>query len=268
MFVRVRPCSSVSWGVNHMIFSESITGTLLSAVHAHPHPLLFVTVSGAHLYGFPSADSDYDLRGAHVLPARAALALEPPPETTEIARTIDALELDFVTHDVRKFFIMLLKHNGLVLEHIYSPLILFARPEFDELKTIARRCITKNHTHHYLNFAALQWKLFCKSNKVKQLVYLYRVLLTGIHLMRTGEVEPNLQRLNDVFRLRHVSHLIACKMAGPEIAVLTDSDKAFHESEYCRLRIELMDATRSTHLPDEPSGADALNDLLLRLRLG
>ncbi|HUW35512.1 MAG TPA: nucleotidyltransferase domain-containing protein [Planctomycetota bacterium] len=251
-----------------MIFSEPIDKVLLHAVRSHPHPLLFVTISGAHLYGFPSADSDYDLRGAHVLPARAVLALEPPGETCEIARTQDGLELDFVTHDARKFFTMLLKHNGLVLEHIYSPLILFARPEFDELREIARGCITKHHTHHYLNFAALQWKLFCKSNKVKQLVYLYRVLLTGIHLMRTGEVEPNLQRLNEVFRLRHVNELIACKMAGPEISVLTDSEKAFHESEYCRLRIELMDATKLTDLPDEPSGYDALNDLLLRLRLG
>jgi predicted nucleotidyltransferase len=29
------------------------------------HPL-FVAVSGAHLYGFPSPDSDVDLRGAHL----------------------------------------------------------------------------------------------------------------------------------------------------------------------------------------------------------
>jgi hypothetical protein len=34
-----------------------------------PHTLLLATVSGAHLYGFPSRDSDIDLRGAHVLPA-------------------------------------------------------------------------------------------------------------------------------------------------------------------------------------------------------
>ena len=34
-----------------------------------PHPLAFATMSGAHLYGFPSADSDVDLRGVHVLPA-------------------------------------------------------------------------------------------------------------------------------------------------------------------------------------------------------
>ena len=31
-------------------------------VDAHPYPLVFATIGGAHLYGFPSADSDFDLR--------------------------------------------------------------------------------------------------------------------------------------------------------------------------------------------------------------
>ena len=37
--------------------------------------------------------------------------------------------------------------------------------------------------------------------RVKPLLYVYRVLLTGIHLMRTGEVEANLVTLNEEFRL-------------------------------------------------------------------
>jgi len=44
---------------------------LRAEVARHPYPLLFATVSGAHLYGFPSPDSDCDLRGAHVLPVPA-----------------------------------------------------------------------------------------------------------------------------------------------------------------------------------------------------
>ena len=39
---------------------------LQRVVDRHPHPLLFVTISGAHLYGFPSPDSDCDLRGVHL----------------------------------------------------------------------------------------------------------------------------------------------------------------------------------------------------------
>ena len=44
---------------------------------------LFVTVSGAHLYGFPSPDSDIDLRGCHLLPLREIVGLNSPQETIE-----------------------------------------------------------------------------------------------------------------------------------------------------------------------------------------
>ena len=51
---------------------------LQSQVDAHPYPLLFATISGAHLYGFPSADSDFDLRGVHLLPLEQVLGLDGP----------------------------------------------------------------------------------------------------------------------------------------------------------------------------------------------
>jgi len=85
----------------------------------HPYPRLFATVSGAHLYGFPSPDSDYDLRGAHLLPASEAVGLLPKRETVEVGGLHDGVEMDLVTHDVHKFFTMLLKRNGYVLEQLY-----------------------------------------------------------------------------------------------------------------------------------------------------
>ena len=48
-----------------------------------PHPLIFATVSGAHLYGFPSADSDWDLRGVHLLPIDQVVGLQTGDETIE-----------------------------------------------------------------------------------------------------------------------------------------------------------------------------------------
>src|ERR1035438_9532002 len=98
-------------------------------VAAQPYPLLFATISGAHLYGFPSPDSDYDLRGAHVLPAEEAVGLLPKRETIETGGLRNGVEMDLVTHDVLKFFTMLLKRNGYVLEQLYSPLIVATRSE-------------------------------------------------------------------------------------------------------------------------------------------
>src|SRR5580692_3738672 len=126
----------------------------------HPCPLLFATVSGAHLYGFPSPDSDYDMRGVHVLPARESLGLKPKRETIEVAGMRGGVELDLVTHDVLKFFSMLLRRNGYVLEQLYSPFVVQSSPAHDELKEIARGCVTRHHSHHYRGFAATQWSLF------------------------------------------------------------------------------------------------------------
>ena len=61
---------------------------LNAEVARHPYPLVFATVSGAHLYGFPSPDSDYDLRGVHVLPAHEVLGLDTGPDTIELRMTM------------------------------------------------------------------------------------------------------------------------------------------------------------------------------------
>ena len=232
--------------------------------------MLFATISGAHLYGFPSPDSDYDLRGVHILPARDVLGLDPGRETIEVAAVRDGLEIDLVTHDVKKFLGLLLKKNGYVLEQLFSPLVLHTTPEHDELKAIAKTCLTRHHSHHYFGFAETQWRLFDKERprRVKPLLYVYRVLLTGVHLMRGGEVEANLGRLNDDFKLPYLSELIERKLAGPEKSALSDVDVEFHRREFERLRGMLEDAYQASSLPETHAGKAAINDLLIRLRLG
>jgi predicted nucleotidyltransferase len=255
-----------------MLEPTSVIEPRLGTVAAsQPFPLLFVTISGAHLYGFPSPDSDYDLRGVHVLAARDVLGLDVGTETVEVSRVIEGLEIDLVTHDALKFFRLLLKKNGYVLEQLFSPLIVRTTPEHEELKGIARGLITRHHAHHYFGFAETQWKLFDKERRrrVKPLLYVYRVLLTGIHLMRSGEVEANLLRLNEEFNLVHIPDLVARKLGGPEQSVLGDADVAFHQAEYERLRAELESAFQSSALPEAPLPGPraALNELLVRLRM-
>ena len=241
----------------------------LEEVRQHPYPLVFATISGAHLYGFPSPDSDYDLRGCHVLPVREVVGLDVGRETIESSKDEGGFELDLVTHDARKFFSLLLRKNGYVLEQLHSPLVVQTTPEHEELKAIAKGCVTRHHSHHYFGFAETQWRLFEKESprRVKPLLYTYRVLLAGIHLMRTGEVEANLVHLNREARLAHVDDLIARKLKGPEMSILKDEDFAFHRREYDRLREELEAAHGASTLPEVPTARPDLNDLLIRLRM-
>lgn len=243
-------------------------------VSAQPHPLLFATLSGAHLYGFPSPDSDYDLRGIHVLPVETMLGLDTmiPNETIEDDLVVDGLEMDIVSHDARKFFNLLLKKNGYVLEQLYSPLVVYTSSAHAELKEIARGCITRHHSRHYFGFADTQWNLFLKErpHRVKPLLYVFRVLLTGIWLLRTAELEANLITLSDSFKLPWLSDLIDRKLAGPEQGALNDADEVRFEKYYQKLRLDLQMAheTNGAQLPESPSDKtrEALNDLLLRVR--
>lgn len=239
-----------------------------SAAEQHPYPLLFATVSGAHLYGFPSADSDWDLRGVHVLSGRDVWGLMPLEETVEISSK-EGIELDLVTHDVRKFFGLLLKPNGYVLEQLFSPLVVHATQEFDDLKRIATGCITRYHVHHYLGFADSQWKLFQQETprRVKPLLYVFRVLLTGIHLMQTGKIEANLPHLNEAYQLSFLPELIERKVHGTENQAIDGAELAFYEKQFAALRTQLVDASECTSLPGTPSAKNALHDLLIQIRL-
>ena len=101
------------------------------------------------------------------------------------------------------------QEDGYVLEQLYSPAgFVLTTPEHEELNRSAAD--HTNHNFHYRGFAEAHGG--CSPGtprRVKPLLYVYRVLLTGIHLMRTGEVEANLVRLNEDARLSHVHDLIA-----------------------------------------------------------
>lgn len=214
--------------------------------------------------------SDYDLRGTHVLPLNAVVGLEVRDETVQDSRVIDGLEMDIVSHDVEKFFGLLLRKNGYVLEQLYSPLVVQATPEHAELMDIPKGCITRHRSHRYFGFAETQWKFFDKERprRVKPSLYMYRVLLTGIDLMRTGVVNANLVELNTEAKLPYVADLIARKQSG-ENTGLEDADMAFRRREYERLRGELQATYDASQVHDVLSDRtrSALNDLLVRIRL-
>lgn len=238
-----------------------------SVLNRQPYPLLFGSISGSHLYGFPSYDSDYDIRGAHILPLEKVVGLYSERETVEYKETVNDVEIDLVTHDIKKYFELLLKRNGNILEQIFSPMIQRDTAYFDELREIASGCITSNHGHAYRGYAQKIWKSFEKQKRLKPLLYVFRVLLSGVHLMETGEVESNIMRLNHRYRLPYLSDLIALKLQGSEDTLLEDLDLDFYGREYRRLVRKLDDARMASNLPDEPRGKPELHDLLIRLRL-
>ncbi len=117
--------------------------------------------------------------------------------------------MDLVTHEAKKFFNLLLKRNGYVLKQLYSPLVVHTALEHEGLESLARSCITRHRVHHYLGSTDDQWRLFEKEppRRVKPLLHTYRVLFTGLHLMRTGEAD--LRRFDEGHGLPRLPDVIA-----------------------------------------------------------
>lgn len=249
---------------------SKIQDALAQVVSTQPYPLVFATVSGSHLYGFSSPNSDYDLRGVHCLPLTELVGLRTGKETIEVSQQLPDIELDLVTHELKKFMGLMLKRNGYVLEQLLSPIVIQSSPIHEALKSLVPDCLTVHHSHHYLGFAQTQWRLFTKENppRVKPLLYVYRVLLTGIHLMQTGEIEASLVTLNQQFYLPYLDDLISQKLSTDEQCELSSADLDFHQSEFTRLLLELELARDTSPLPIEPTALPAMNDLLLKARLG
>ncbi|MFG2513504.1 DNA polymerase beta superfamily protein [Streptomyces sp. NPDC048584] len=240
---------------------------LRPVIAEQPDPVLFATVSGAHLYGFPSRDSDVDLRGVHLLPAAALVGLREPDETRSRMWVRDGVEMDLVTHDLRKFVRLMLRRNGYVLEQLLSPLVVHTTDTHRELTALAPGALTSHHAHHYRGFARTQWRLFERTGELKPLLYTFRVLLTGIHLMRSGEVQPHLPTLAAQVDEApdQLPELIAAKAEREHGDAGVDHARVRADVE--RLHGVLDEAQTASGLPDAPVVYDALHDLVVRARL-
>lgn len=232
-----------------------------------PYPLMFAVISGAHVFGFPSPDSDIDIRGVHIVPLEQVIGLRKPRESVSMNRVVDNIELDLATHDIKKCFELLLGKSGNMIEEVYSPLVIQTTPEHEELKAIIPQTLTVHHAHHYFGFSKRKWHDFVSKKTAKTLLHVYRVLLTGIHLMTTHQVQSNLVLLNEIYKLPYIDDLIARKMSNTEKRILPSADVDFHEREYERLVVELENARDNSTLPEHPAGKETLSDLLVRIRL-
>ena len=226
---------------------------------------VFATVSGAHLYGFESPDSDVDLRGAFAMSLDERLSLRLPQETYE--RSFDAMgtEMDWVAHDIRKFARLMTRRNGYVLEQLYSPLVVFHGGWLQDLRQVAQGCIVRHLYHHYRGFAHNKLKeASAPDATVKDLLYAYRVTLTGFHVLRTGVIESHLPTLLEDYPQSGVHELITRKRAGEEFGPLLADDRA-HLSLVEELVSALEDEFRASSLPDEVTSFDELDSLVIRI---
>jgi len=132
--------------------SKSIQQQLLAIETEHRVQVLYACESGSRAWGFPSADSDYDVRFIYVHPTEWYLSIE------ELADTIDPRiegALDLGGWDIRKALRLLRKGNCPIIEWLSSPIVYHEdAAAIAPLKRLALPSfLPESACHHYLAMA-------------------------------------------------------------------------------------------------------------------
>lgn len=178
---------------------------------------LVVHVSGAHAYGFPSPDSDLDLKAIHIADTRTLLGLAPPPPAANRLEIIDGVEIDYTSNELGQCVAGLLKGDGNMLERVFSRAWVGERdPRCDGLAEHTRATLSRRFHRHYAGFARSQYRRVLEDAvpSVKRVLYVLRTALTGVHLLRTSECEPDLTRLHERYAVPEVGALVEQKRRG------------------------------------------------------
>ena len=134
--------------------------------------ILFACESGSRAWGFPSADSDYDVRFLYVRPLDWYLSIEEKRDVIEVPIEGD---LDIGGWDIKKALRLFRKSNPPLFEWLQSPIVYLERGDIAaRMRTIAQRyyspvaCI-----YHYLHMAKGNFRQYLKGDKVKTKKYFY-----------------------------------------------------------------------------------------------
>lgn len=226
---------------------------------------LVVHLSGAHAYGFPSPDSDVDLKAIHIATTTSLLAFKPPPQAADRAEFVDGIEMDYTSNELSQALLGILKGNGNFLERVLGTTALQSLPLLGELQPMVRRALSRRLHAHYSGFARGQLREFQAKSTAKRALYVLRTALTGTHALRSGEIVPNLTTLLDEYGLGEARQLIAIKLSG-ERAPLHSELAASWEGRLHAVLDSLDREHEKSMLPVDPPNAEELEAWLLSVR--
>jgi len=225
---------------------------------------LVIYLSGAHAYGFPSPDSDLDLKCVHIAPTGDLVGLDVVDDPKDRIEIVDGVELDYGSNELSPVLRGAIKGNGNYLERILGDLALGGDTALlAEARLVVKPLLSRRCARHYGGFATSQLRLFDEKPTAKRALYVLRTAATGRAVMATGEIITDVTRLTD-FVPREIDELIAIKRLAEKQQL--DADQVAAWRPRLAAAIEAVDSSWPTSvLPtDAPPEAIAALDAWLR----
>jgi predicted nucleotidyltransferase len=145
---------------------------------------------GSHAFGLAGADSDDDLRGVYLPPARLDWSLFKLPEQIESNQN----GVDEVYWELEKFVRLALKANPNVLETLWTPHVLAADATGQALRAIRQAFLSRHLYKTYSGYVLSQFRRMANAYektgayKAKHAMHLVRLILSGTSALETGEI--------------------------------------------------------------------------------
>lgn len=224
----------------------------LGVIHEDLRPyIIYRCQVGSKAFGLASDDSDDDLRGIYLPPARLQWSLRQLPEQLEFADG----QRDEVYWELGKFLRLALKANPSVLETLWTPLVLLADETAQELRAMRQAFLSKHVYKTYSGYVLSQFRRMANAHsakgayKSKHAMHLIRLLYSGIAALNTGEIHIDMAEHRD------------------ELLHIRKDSLPFEEVKRRALELDsqFQAAFERTSLPEQPDYAK-VDDFLVRAR--
>ncbi len=227
-----------------------------------------VSLSGAHAYGFPSPDSDLDLKAIHLDATRSLLGFKPANTTADRLEVIDGVEIDYTSNELGHVLAGILGGNGNYIERVLGHLQPVRKPLLEPLQRLVNANLSQRLHRHYRGFATAQLGEWEKSGfaSAKKLLYVLRTALTGTHALKTGEVQTDVTALLGLYGFEAALELVEQKKRGELAALPAEMSERWREKT-ARAFTLLDDALATSALPPEPRAEAQLEAWLVEVRL-
>lgn len=154
--------------------------------------ILLACETGSRAWGFPSPDSDFDVRIIYKHDKNWYLGLTEEKDTIEYF--LENNEIDISGWDLRKSLRLLAKSNPPLLERIQSPIIYKVDKEFlTGINSVAQKMYSRIATiHHYLSMAkkAFEEIINKEEYKLKKFFYSLRASVACLWILEKEEIPP------------------------------------------------------------------------------
>lgn len=196
--------------------------------------ILFAVESGSRAWGFPSTDSDYDVRFIYKRKIEDYLKIDPIDDFIDL-KIVD--ELDFKGWDIQKVLRLMLKSNSSINEYLQSPIHYISDEIFEKelFDLAASQFNSQKVAMHYLGITTKRMVEMEHQNeiKLKSLFYALRSVLSAKWIVENKTIPPmEFEKLKHLIEdktiTNRVNEYLEIKSKVDESYKISKNDKLFN----------------------------------------